>query len=173
MVGDPGLITGGQASPDQSALMLKYQRVVLDQLDELSLDGISGIQHIKLRSNDIYIERTLVPADLFATHQIATEPNTIGATLLDLIRPPGSQIALISDLGGGKSMCMRHVARACVAIAANEPALPANAAHSWGGSPPLPILLTAHEVEKVLHLLATTPDDQRLSIESPMWHAIE
>jgi formylglycine-generating enzyme required for sulfatase activity len=173
MIGDPGLIAVGQASLDQSALMLKYQRKLLDRLDELSLDGISGTQHIKLRLNDIYIERTLASADLFATHQIGIEADTTGASLLELIRPPGAQITLISDIGGGKSMCMRHVARVCVAIAADEPALPTDAAHGWGSPLPLPILLNAHEVEKALHLLVTTPDGQRSSIESGMWHAIE
>jgi len=167
------MIAVGQAGLAQSELMLKYQQILLDRLDYLSLDGISGIHHIKLRLNDIYIERTLAPVDLFATQQIAVETNTTRATLVDLIRTPGSQIALISDIGGGKSMCMRHVARACVAIADGAPALPTDFTQRWGGPLPLPILLTAHEVERALQLLATTPDDQRLPIESRMWHAIE
>ena len=173
MIGDPRMIAVGQAGLAQSELMLKYQQILLDRLDYLSLDGISGIHHIKLRLNDIYIERTLAPVDLFATQQIAVETNTTRATLVDLIRTPGSQIALISDIGGGKSMCMRHVARACVAIADGAPALPTDFTQRWGGPLPLPILLTAHEVERALQLLATTPDDQRLPIESRMWQAIE
>jgi formylglycine-generating enzyme required for sulfatase activity len=173
MIGDPSLIAGGQASHDKSALVLKYQRILLDRLDYLPLDGISGIHHIKLRLNDIYIERTLAPVDLFATQQIAIETDTTRATLVDLICTPGSQIALISNIGGGKSMCMRHVAHACVAIADGGPALPADSTQSWGGPLPLPILLTAHEVERALHQLATMLDDQRLSIESRMWHVIE
>ncbi|MEO7912937.1 MAG: SUMF1/EgtB/PvdO family nonheme iron enzyme [Roseiflexaceae bacterium] len=173
MMRDPELIGDGQAGLDQRELVLKYQRIVLDRLDELSLDGISAIPQIKLRLNDIYVDRTLVPVDQFVTQEIATATNTSGATLVDLIRAPGSQIALLSDIGGGKSMCMRHVARACVAIADAEPMLPTDFTQSWGGALPLPILITAHEVEKALQLLAITPDDQRLLIESHMWHAIE
>ena len=67
MIGDPGLIAVAQASLGQSELVLKYQRILFDQLDQLSLDGISDIRQIKLRLNDIYIERTLVPIDPFAT----------------------------------------------------------------------------------------------------------
>lgn len=173
MIGDPRLLAVAHASIDQSALILKYQRILLDHLDELLLDGISDIRHIKLRLNDIYIERTLTPIDPFAMQQLASEPNTTGATLVDRIRAPGSQIALISDIGAGKSMCMRQLARACVAIADDETALPTGTDDSWGGARPLPILLTAHAVERALHQLATMPYDQRLSIKSRMWHVIE
>ncbi len=173
MTGDPRPIAVAYASVDRSALVLNYQRILLDQLNELPLDGISDIRDIKLWLNDIYIERTLTLVDPLAMQQIAIDPNTSGATLVDLIRTPGSQIALISDVGGGKSMCMRHIARACVAIAADEPVLPTDTAHSWGGALPLPILLAAHEVERALHQLATVPHDQRLSIKSHMWYVLE
>ncbi len=172
MIGDPRLIAVANAGIDQSALVLKYQRILLDQLDELLLDGISDIRDLKLHANDIYIERTLTPFNPFATQQTAIEPNTPAATLFDLIRTPGSQIGLISDIGGGKSMCMRHVARACVAIA-DSIALPPDGTHSWGGALPLPIFLSAYEIESALHQRAAAPDNQRLSLESRMWDAIE
>ena len=83
MSGDPGSIAVAQAGLDQNALVLKYQRILLDQLDQLSRDGISAIRQIKLRLNDIYIERTLAPLDLFATQQLSIEPHTTKATLID------------------------------------------------------------------------------------------
>jgi hypothetical protein len=173
MTDDPRSIAVADAGLEQSALVLKYQRILLEQLDELLLDGISDIHHIKLRLNDIYIERALVPFDRFASQQAAVESNSTKATLAELLRAPGSQIALISDLGAGKSICIRHVARACVAIADSASAVLGDFLHSWGGPLPLPILLTAQEIERTLHQRATIPDNQHLSLELRLWQVIE
>src|SRR4029078_8273691 len=89
MIGDPGLIAAAQAGLDPSALVLKYQRSLLDQLDELSLDGISDIRQIRLRLNAIYVERSLIPIDPFAVQQISIDANMPGATLAELVRAPG------------------------------------------------------------------------------------
>src|SRR5260221_11260594 len=118
MIGDPGLIAMAQAGLDQSALVLKYQRILLDQLDELPLDGISDIRHIKLRLNDIYIERTLAQIDLFAAQQLAVEPNTTRATLVDLIRAPGARIVVVSDIGGGEKKVSTPVRAGLLGIGA-------------------------------------------------------
>src|SRR4051812_13827719 len=173
MTGDPSSIAVADAGLEQNPLVLKYQRILLEQLDELLLDGISDIQHIKLRLNEIYIERTLVPFDPFTTQQIAIEANSTKATLAELLRAPGSQIALISDLGTGKSICMRHVARACVAAAESDSAALVDFGHSWGRPLPLPILLTAQTIERTLHQRTTMSDTQHLALELRLWQVIE
>jgi iron(II)-dependent oxidoreductase len=156
---------------DQTELVSRYQRMLLDQLRYVLLDGMSGTRQVNLPLNDLYIERALISA--LSSTPVVVEQSTVGSTLADVLRDPGSRVAIAGDLGSGRSTCMRHIALACVAHTTGDATLRADPISGWADPPTMPIILTAHEIEVSLGQVTAMPDDQLSSGLPRLWRAID
>ncbi|HEX9372435.1 MAG TPA: SUMF1/EgtB/PvdO family nonheme iron enzyme, partial [Roseiflexaceae bacterium] len=155
---------------DGSALLLTYQRMLVDQVRYLSLAGMSRWSDLCPRLADLYVERALrrVGPDN-ATSETAT-PGP-GPTLADLARPRGARILIEGDHGSGKTTCLRRLALACVSHAA-EARADASLVASWPDPLPLPLLLSAREIAAALERNNAAPDIERMPTLSAFWNAI-
>jgi formylglycine-generating enzyme required for sulfatase activity len=129
-------------------LVLQYQRILADQLRLLSLPAISSSKQLSLPLVDLYVERTLAGGALAGSAAPDLEQAT--PTLGGLLRTPGARVLLEGERGVGKTTCVRRLALACVASATGEPARAAEPVATWAGAAPLPLLLSAHELESTL-----------------------
>jgi iron(II)-dependent oxidoreductase len=118
-------------------LSLRYQRTLATQLRLLRLPVISGSNELSLPLADLYVERTLAPV----------EGDSASPTLISLLRAPGARVLLEGERGVGKTTCLRRVALACVARASGEAVRATEPVASWAGAAPLPLLLSARELE--------------------------
>ncbi|HEU5101581.1 MAG TPA: SUMF1/EgtB/PvdO family nonheme iron enzyme [Roseiflexaceae bacterium] len=181
--GDIDSPTGGRpgaARPgDSRALLLTYQRMIVDQLRYLPLAGLSGWPDLSVRLDDLYVERTPIAlgpgagsrprnerADLKASAESA-------ATSLSGLLAGGRARILLEGLpGSGKTTSLHALALACAARATGDSAA-AELVAGWPDPLPLPILLPAREIDAALSRGNAALEEQRLPTLSAFWSAIE
>jgi formylglycine-generating enzyme required for sulfatase activity len=165
---------------DGPALLLIYQRMIVDQLRYLSLAGLSSWADLSVRLDELYVERTLIPLGLGAgsrsqqsqrdeAHGSAAAAPT---SLLDLLRPGHARVLLEGAPGSGKTTSLHALALACAARTTGDSAA-AELVAGWSDPLPLPILLPAREIDAALSLGNAALDEQRLPTLSAFWSAIE
>src|SRR5258706_4659176 len=109
--GDSAASTGhpgyGHHATDGDALLLVYQRMLVDQVRYLSLPGPSVWGDLHLQLADLYVERALMPLaplQAMGAGVLPTREQTIA--LRDLVPAPGARILLEGDSGSGKTTCL-------------------------------------------------------------------
>ncbi len=105
----------GRAS-DGDALLLVYQRMLVDQVRYLPQLGPSAWGDLFLQLADLYVERTLLPLQAMGLGAGAPAHEQT-STLLDLMRVPGARVLLEGEAGSGKTTCLQMIALACAARA--------------------------------------------------------
>ncbi|MFL5805007.1 MAG: SUMF1/EgtB/PvdO family nonheme iron enzyme [Roseiflexaceae bacterium] len=164
----------GHHATDGDALLLVYQRMLVDQVRYLSLPGPSAWGDLHLQLADLYVERALMPLaplQAMGAGVLPTREQTIA--LRDLVRAPGARVLLEGDSGSGKTTCLQMIALACAARATGEPASGARLVADWPDPIPLPILLNAREIAAALTNADAAPEGSHLPGPSAFWAAIE
>jgi formylglycine-generating enzyme required for sulfatase activity len=165
---------------DGRALLLTYQRMIVDQLRYLPLAGLSGWADLSVRLDELYVERTLVPLGPGAASRTqrldraeTREPAEVAASSLSNLLGAGrARVLLEGGPGSGKTTCLHALAMACAARATGDSAA-AELVAGWPDPLPLPILLPAREIDAALNRGNAPLDEQRLPTLSAFWSAIE
>jgi formylglycine-generating enzyme required for sulfatase activity len=164
---------------DSRALLLTYQRMIVDQLRYLPLAGLSGWADLSVRLDDLYVERTPIPLGSGAgsrsqrDHADAKAPaNSAASSLSGLLAAGRVRVLLEGPPGSGKTTCLHALALACAARATGDSAA-AELVASWPDPLPLPILLPAREIDDALGRGNAALDEQRLPTLAAFWGAIE
>ncbi len=176
----PGALASVVRAVDSHALLLIYQRMIVDQLRYLSLAGLSGWADLNVRLDELYVERTLIPLDLGAGSrasqpqraEASESPDKVATSLVDLLSAGRARVLLQGVPGSGKTTCLHALALACAARTTGD-ATAAELVAGWSDPLPLPILLPAREIDAALSLGNAALDEQRLPTLAAFWNAIE
>jgi formylglycine-generating enzyme required for sulfatase activity len=163
---------------DGRALLLTYQRMIVDQLRFLPLAGLSGWPDLSVRLDELYVERTLISIGHGAAartpraDRAETSEPAAAASLSNLVGSGRARVLVEGAPGSGKTTCLHALALACAARSTGDSAA-AELVAGWPDPLPLPILLPAREIDAALNRGNAALDDQRLPTLSAFWSAIE
>lgn len=133
---------------DRDALLLAYQRMLVDQARYISLAGLSDWGELDLQLADVYVERNLLPM---------SPGVTTSAPLMQLVQEPRARILIEAGPGGGKSALLRHMVLACAAHMVSDPTLAVAPHEQWPEGMPLPILISVYDIANSLGRSDTVP----------------
>jgi formylglycine-generating enzyme required for sulfatase activity len=174
-----GAPVGATHPGDSRALLLTYQRMIVDQLRYLPLAGLSGWPDLSVRLDDLYVERTpilLGPGAGSRPQRDRAEAkapaDSVASSLSGLLAAGRARVLLEGPPGSGKTTCLHALALACAARATGDSAA-AELVAGWPDPLPLPILLPAREIDAALSRGNAALEEQRLPTLSAFWSAIE
>lgn len=164
---------GYSRAADGDALLLVYQRMLVDQVRYLPQLGPSAWGELYLQLADLYVERALLPLALRPPLSSAAPAREQTIALLERMRAHGARVLLEGDSGSGKTTCLQMMALVCAARTTGEPAACASLIADWPTPIPLPILLNAREIAAALANAHAAPDGLHQLGPSAFWTAIE